>query len=112
MALEPAPITIRWPSNWEARRKATETESHVPAQEADINIHKPCHFRDRVVFFVTFKLGRRLESGNQLLSMYRNTQSQDVVRLLLLLKTVEQDYPFRLMSHRRLTFVDLVYKYI
>jgi len=44
--------------------------------------------------------------------MYRNTQSQDVVRLLLLLKTVEQDYPFRLMSHRRLTFMDLIYKYV
>jgi len=44
--------------------------------------------------------------------MYRNTHSQDVVRLLLLLKTIEQDYPFRLMSHRRLTFVDLVYKYV
>lgn len=43
--------------------------------------------------------------------MYRNTQSQDVVRLLLLLKTIEPDYPFRLIIHRRTTFLDLVYKY-
>ena len=66
----------------------------------------------RVVFFVTFEPGCRLENGIQDLSMYRNTQSQDVVRLLLLLKTIEQDYPFRLITHRRITFVDLVYKYV
>ena len=67
------------------------------------------HFCDR---FVTSEPGYRLESGNQVLAMYRNTQSQDVVRLLLLLKTVEQEYPFRLMAQRRTTFMDLIYKYI
>jgi hypothetical protein len=46
------------------------------------------------------------------LQMYRNTQNQDVVRLLLMLKTVEQDYPFRLMTQRRTTFMDLVFKYV
>jgi len=63
-------------------------------------------------FFVTFQKLRRLGYGNKELQMYRNTQNQDVVRLLLLLKTVEQDYPFRLMSHRRTTFMDLVFKYV
>jgi len=44
--------------------------------------------------------------------MFRYTQNQDVIRLLLMLKTTEQNYPFRLMSERRNTFVALVYKYL
>jgi hypothetical protein len=44
--------------------------------------------------------------------MYRFTQNQDVIRLLLMLKTAEQDYPFPLISQRRSTFVGLVYKYL
>ena len=44
--------------------------------------------------------------------MYRYTQNQDVVRLLLLLKTKEQDYPFPMMKQRRSSFVGLVYKYL
>ena len=44
--------------------------------------------------------------------MYRYTQNQDVIRLLLMLKTSETDYPFRMMSQRRSTFVTLVYKYL
>jgi len=44
--------------------------------------------------------------------MYRNNQSQDVVRLLLMLRTLEHDYPVPMMSRRRLTFVELVYRYV
>jgi len=44
--------------------------------------------------------------------MFRYTQNEDVIRLLLMLKTTEQNYPFRLMSERRNTFIALVYKYL
>ena len=44
--------------------------------------------------------------------MYRYTQNQDVIRLLLMLKTSETNYPFRMMSERRNIFVTLVYKYL
>ena len=44
--------------------------------------------------------------------MYRYTQNQNIVRLLLMLKTKDQDYPFPLITQRRSTFVGLVYKYL
>jgi len=44
--------------------------------------------------------------------MYRYAQNQNIVRLLLMLKTKDQDYPFPLITQRRSTFVGLVYKYL
>jgi hypothetical protein len=62
--------------------------------------------------FVTFVDSCRLVLREAIVLMYRNTQNQDVVRLLLLLKTVEREYPFRMMSQRRTTFMSLIYKYL
>ena len=62
--------------------------------------------------FVTFRRRRRLVLREAIVLMYRNTQNQDIVRLLLLLKTVEHEYPFRMMSERRTTFMSLIYKYL
>jgi len=64
------------------------------------------------LFFVTFMQGHRPEYKKQKNIMYRNNQNQDVIRLLLLLRTVENEYPFRMMSCRRVNFVNLVYKYV
>ena len=44
--------------------------------------------------------------------MYRYTQNQDVIRLLLKLKTSEEDYPFPMMKQRRNIFMTLLYKYL
>ena len=44
--------------------------------------------------------------------MYRYTQNQAVIRLLLKLKTSDEDYPFPLMKQRRGVFVTLLNKYM
>jgi hypothetical protein len=44
--------------------------------------------------------------------MYRINQNQEVVRMLLKLKDFEEDYPVRLFSYRRTSFVMLVARYI
>lgn len=44
--------------------------------------------------------------------MYRINQNQEVVRMLLELKDIEEDYPVRLFSYRRTSFVMLVARYI
>jgi hypothetical protein len=44
--------------------------------------------------------------------MYRINQNQEVVRMLLKLKDIEEDYPVRLFSYRRTSFVTLVARYI
>jgi len=44
--------------------------------------------------------------------MYRYTQNQDIIRLLLKLKTSEEDYPPPMMTQRRSTFMSLLYKYL
>jgi hypothetical protein len=44
--------------------------------------------------------------------MYRINQNQEVVRMLLKLKDIEEDYPVRLFSYRRTSFVMLVARYI
>ena len=44
--------------------------------------------------------------------MYRINQNQEIVRLLLKLKEIEDDYPDRLWSHRRTSFVMLLARYI
>lgn len=44
--------------------------------------------------------------------MYRINQNQEVVRMLLKLKDSEEDYPVRLFSYRRTSFVMLVARYI
>jgi hypothetical protein len=44
--------------------------------------------------------------------MYRINQNQEVVRMLLKLKNIEEDYPVRLFSYRRTSFVMLVARYI
>jgi hypothetical protein len=44
--------------------------------------------------------------------MYRINQNQEIVRLLLRLKEIEEDYPVRLFSYRRTSFVMLVTRYI
>jgi len=44
--------------------------------------------------------------------MYRINQNQEVVRMLLKLKDIEEDYPVRLFSYRRTSFVMLIARYI
>ena len=44
--------------------------------------------------------------------MYRLNQNQEIVRLLLKLKEIEDDYPVRLFSYRRTSFVMLLSRYI
>jgi len=44
--------------------------------------------------------------------MYRAKENQEIVRLLYKLKMVEQDYPIRMFSTRRMTFRDLLARYL
>ena len=44
--------------------------------------------------------------------MYRSNQNQDVVRLLLRLRTLENSYPTGLYSLRRVSFLVLISQYI
>ena len=44
--------------------------------------------------------------------MYRINQNQEVVRMLLKLKDIEEDYPVRLFSYRRTSFMMLIARYI
>jgi hypothetical protein len=44
--------------------------------------------------------------------MYRINQNQEVVRMLLKLKDIEEDYPVRLFSYRRTSFMLLMARYI
>jgi hypothetical protein len=44
--------------------------------------------------------------------MYRINQNQEVVRMLLKLKDIEEDYPVRLFSYRRTSFMILIARYI
>jgi hypothetical protein len=44
--------------------------------------------------------------------MYRINQNQEIVRLLLKLKEAEDDYPARLFSYRRTSFMILIARYV
>jgi len=44
--------------------------------------------------------------------MYRSNRNQDIIRLLLRLKTFEADYPFRMYSMRRVSFMVLISEYV
>jgi hypothetical protein len=44
--------------------------------------------------------------------MYNSNQNQEVVRLILRLRTLEQDYPDRMFTARRDSFVTLVSQYV
>ena len=44
--------------------------------------------------------------------MYRINQNQEIVRLLLKLRDAEEDYPVRLWSYRRTSFVTLIARYV
>jgi len=44
--------------------------------------------------------------------MYRAKENQEIVRLLYRLKMVEQDYPIRMFSTRRMTFRGLLARYL
>jgi len=44
--------------------------------------------------------------------MYRAKENQEIVRLLYRLKLVEQDYPVRMFSTRRMTFIGLLARYL
>jgi hypothetical protein len=44
--------------------------------------------------------------------MYRISQNQEIVRLLLKLKEIEGDYPTRLLSYRRNAFMMLLTRYV
>ncbi|HLF74403.1 MAG TPA: hypothetical protein VI524_08660 [Anaerolineales bacterium] len=44
--------------------------------------------------------------------MYREKQSQEIVRLLYKLKMVEQEYPVRMFTMRRMTFISLLARYL
>jgi hypothetical protein len=40
--------------------------------------------------------------------MYRSNQNQDIIRLLLRLRAYEQEYPIRLFSMRRISYLVLI----
>ena len=44
--------------------------------------------------------------------MYRINQNQEVVRMLLKLKDIEEEYPVRLFSYRRTSFMMLIGRYV
>ena len=44
--------------------------------------------------------------------MYREKQNQEIIRLLYRLKMMEQDYPVRMFSTRRMTFMGLIARYL
>ena len=44
--------------------------------------------------------------------MYRLNHNQDVIELLLKLKEFEQEYPVRLLTVRRASFVTMVARYV
>ena len=44
--------------------------------------------------------------------MYRERQSQEIVRMLYKIKQVEQEYPASMFTMRRLNFIGLVYRYL
>jgi hypothetical protein len=44
--------------------------------------------------------------------MYHSNQNQEIIRLILRLRTVEQDYPNRMLSARRVSFMILITQYL
>jgi len=44
--------------------------------------------------------------------MYNSNQNQEVVRLILRLRTLEEDYPNRMLTARRDSYVTLVSQYV
>ena len=44
--------------------------------------------------------------------MYREKESQEIVRLLYRLKMAEQEYPLRMFTMRRMTFMGLLARYL
>ncbi len=44
--------------------------------------------------------------------MYRSNQNQDIVRLLMRLRTAENNYPTGLYSLRRVAFLVLISQYV
>lgn len=44
--------------------------------------------------------------------MYREKESQEIVRLLYKLRMMEQDYPVRMFTMRRMNFIILVARYL
>lgn len=44
--------------------------------------------------------------------MYREKESQEIVRLLYRLKTFEQGYPVQMYTMRRMTFIGLLARYL
>ena len=44
--------------------------------------------------------------------MYRAKENQEIVRLLYRLKMIEQDYPVRMFSTRRMRFIGLLARYL
>lgn len=44
--------------------------------------------------------------------MYREKESQEIVRLLYKLKMIEQEYPVRLFAMRRMTYMSLLGRYL
>ena len=44
--------------------------------------------------------------------MYRINQNQEIVRLLLKLKEVDEEYPVRLLYYRRTSFLILIARYV
>jgi len=44
--------------------------------------------------------------------MYRSNQNQDIVRLLMRLRAFEEEYPVRMFTTRRTSFILLIARYI
>ena len=44
--------------------------------------------------------------------MYNSQQNQEVIKLILRLRTLEQDYPTRMLTARRVRYQSLVSQYV
>lgn len=44
--------------------------------------------------------------------MYREKESQEIVKLLYRLKMAEQEYPLHMLTMRRMTFIGLLARYL
>ncbi len=44
--------------------------------------------------------------------MYHSNQNQEIIRLILRLRALEQEYPDRMLSARRVSFLTLISQYV
>jgi hypothetical protein len=78
--------------------------------------HPPGRVTGRKLF-VTSYCRFRLEYaeysiGSEFRVMYRLNQNQEIIELLLKLREYEEQYPIRLFTARRLSFIALISRYV